>query len=88
MLHGMDDSEAMQEEGSEKVPLQLYQRDIWHTMFLSGMLPFEHYDRAILQAGEAGRKVSLVDMPIEAQLHVVEYAVRACSNTYNSSTCQ
>jgi hypothetical protein len=58
----------------------LLMRELWHAMFLSGMLPFEHYDRSIMEAHAAGTPIFCVDMPNQqceqlaecAFLHVVQ----------------
>lgn len=47
-------------------------RQLWHAMFLSGMLPQEHYDRAIVEAHAAGHPVFCVDMSEQHQAHEAE----------------
>jgi hypothetical protein len=44
----------------------LPQRDVWYAMYLSGMLPMEHFDRPMVQAYDHGKAVSFVDMPMHA----------------------
>lgn len=72
-LHEMEDYETVLEElAAFPAELQdfkqhtqdrLLLRDIWYAMFLSGMTPWEHLDRHIADAGQAGRRVELVDIP-------------------------
>ena len=47
----------------EVVQDPLIMRQLWHAMFLSGMLPFEHFDRPIVEAHAAGNSIFCVDMP-------------------------
>eukprot|EP00892_Ulva_mutabilis_P011802 jgi/Ulvmu1/8995/UM005_0086.1 len=73
-LHQMEDYQTVVEELAaspaklqqfkEQVQDPLLFRDIWHAAFLSGMTPWEHLDRHIVDAADAGRRVELVDMPL------------------------
>lgn len=72
-LHQMEDYETVLKE-LEEFPAELQDfkqhtqdkllfRDIWYAMFLSGMTPWEHLDRHIVDAGQVSRRVELVDVP-------------------------
>ena len=72
-MHEMEDYETVLQElaaypaelGDFKNHMEdkLLFRDIWHAMFLSGMTPWEHLDRHIVDTAAAGRRVELVDVP-------------------------
>lgn len=72
-LHEMEDYETVLkelqafpvelEDFKKHTPDKLLFRDIWYAMFLSGMTPWEHLDRHIVDAGRSSRRVELVDMP-------------------------
>lgn len=83
-MHDMDDYEAiarkLQDRPEELAHFQeqiqdpVLNRELWHAMFLSGMLPHEHYDRPVLEAHTAGHPVFCVDMPHEQCEQAVQCA--------------
>lgn len=68
-LQDQPDALAHFEEAAQDPVLM---RQLWHAMFLSGMLPQEHYDRAIVEAHAAGHPVFCVDMSEQHQAHEAE----------------
>lgn len=64
-----EDLAKFQEQAQDPVLM----REMWHGMFLSGMLPLEHYDRPIVEAQAAGHPVFCVDMPQLQQAQLAEY---------------
>jgi hypothetical protein len=72
-LHNIQDYETtlqeLQEYPEQLAAFQEYaqdpllMREMWHAMFLSGMLPLEQFDRPIVESHAAGTPIFCVDMP-------------------------
>ena len=88
VMHHMDDHETLLQQLQDRpedlahfqqqVKDPVLNREMWHAMFLSGMLPNEHYDRPVLEAHNAGHPVFRVDMPPEQCEQVIECVAEYC----------